>query len=866
FYVSVNRDPEIQEARLKLPVCGEEQRIMEAITENPVVVICGETGSGKTTQVPQFLYEAGYGDPESDHPGMVGITQPRRVAAVSMAQRVGTELATTPGVVSHQIRYDSTTSPNTRVKFMTDGVLLRELAADFLLRRYSALIIDEAHERSLNTDILIGVLSRIVRLRQEMAKNGEDGVKELRVIIMSATLSVSDFTENKTLFSEPPPVLKVEARQFPVQVHFNRRTPRTDYVGEAFSKACKIHKRLPAGGILIFLSGQAEIQTLCRRLERRFPKVIAGEKRSERETNAEDNVEIEAEEVEWGDRKDELSPDADELKEDGVDDEREPEVDHALLTDSDEEGEDREMDEDDSAGPLHVLPLYSLLSTDRQMRVFDAVPEGARLCVVATNVAETSLTIPGITYVVDAGRVKEREYDTRSGVQTFSVRWTSKASADQRSGRAGRTGPGHCYRLYSSAVFNDHFQPFSSPEISRMPIDGVVLQMKAMGIDRVANFPFPTPPDRMALSKAERLLTYLGALKGEEGGEGGGKAWATHRITPLGTLMSKFPVSPRFAKMLISGQQGGCIPYVIAMVASLTVGNPFIRQDFVHPDDGEDEGQDGETAEEKAQREARRKAYHRAQMMHGKKAQGSDVLKVLNVIGAFECGGADETFCQENFVRYKAMLEIRKLRAQLSHIVQTHLPASAKAAIMDPGMAPPSTKQAELLRQVLLVGYIDQVAIRKSEVDTTKTTTSGRSKGFPYLTMWTGPGSMMEGSGGDTEGLVYIHPASLLHQQRESPAMVIYGELLRGEKRVWMETVTALDPSWIVSLAPAGLCTYGKPLDQPRPVYTDASRTEADVWVVPSFGPRSWPLPPIKVRQQRVGTRWVLSRTLEGNK
>lgn len=156
-----------------------------------------------------------------DHPGMVGITQPRRVAAVSMAQRVATELAVKPGIVSHQIRYDSTTSPDTRIKFMTDGVLLRELAADFLLRRYSALIIDEAHERSLNTDILIGVLSRIVRLRQEMARDGEDGVKELKVIIMSATLRVSDFTENKVLFSTPPPVLKVDARQFPVSFCIN---------------------------------------------------------------------------------------------------------------------------------------------------------------------------------------------------------------------------------------------------------------------------------------------------------------------------------------------------------------------------------------------------------------------------------------------------------------------------------------------------------------------------------------------------------------------------------------------------------------------------------------------------------------------
>lgn len=270
FYVSVNRKPEIQAARLKLPVCGEEQTIMEAIRNNTVVIICGETGSGKTTQVPQFLYEAGWSHPDSDNPGLIGVTQPRRVATVSMAKRVAQELNLTDKVVSHQIRYDATVSEKTRIKFMTDGVLLREMSQDLLLTKYSTIIIDEAHERNLNTDILIGVVSRVLKLRAELSREDRQKIKPLRVVIMSATLRVSDFTENKTLFPVIPPVINVNARQYPVAVHFNKKTP-LDHVGEAYKKITKIHERLPNGGILVFLTGQNEINQLCKQLRKRYP-------------------------------------------------------------------------------------------------------------------------------------------------------------------------------------------------------------------------------------------------------------------------------------------------------------------------------------------------------------------------------------------------------------------------------------------------------------------------------------------------------------------------------------------------------------------------------------------------------------------
>lgn len=267
--VLVERSTELQESRLQLPILAEEDAIMEAIRQHSVVVLCGETGSGKTTQVPQFLYEAGFGNADSDNPGMIGVTQPRRVAAMAMAARVADELSLPPSKVSYQIRYDATVSVSTCLKFMTDGVLMRELANDFLLNKYSVIIIDEAHERSINTDVLIGTLSRVIRLREEMWRKGQDDAKPLRLVIMSATLRVSDFTANPTLFKTPPPLINVAARQHPVAVHFNRKT-RPDYLAEAYKKVSKIHARLPPGGILVFLTGQKEIATLCRRLGKRF--------------------------------------------------------------------------------------------------------------------------------------------------------------------------------------------------------------------------------------------------------------------------------------------------------------------------------------------------------------------------------------------------------------------------------------------------------------------------------------------------------------------------------------------------------------------------------------------------------------------
>ncbi|KAK7203725.1 essential DEAH-box ATP-dependent RNA helicase specific to the U3 snoRNP [Myxozyma melibiosi] len=798
YFVQVKRKTEIQAARIQLPVVQDEQRIMEAIHNNLCVIICGETGSGKTTQVPQFLFEAGYGDPSSDNPGMIGITQPRRVAAVSMAQRVSEELgALHKDKVAYQIRFEQNTRPGTAMKFMTDGVLLRELATDFTLSRYSAIVIDEAHERNVNTDILIGVLSRVLKLRYDMSKETGSKVTPLKLIIMSATLRVTDFSMNSTLFNAPPPVLNVDARQYPVSKHFNRRTP-TNYLDEAYNKIKKIHQRLPPGGILVFMTGQSEITHLCKRLRTAFPKQGRNRAANEEVDLICDVAEVEVEDVDLGDDIIQDAFDIDNLS----DDEDENEI---------EEGFE-EQTEEINTGPLHVLPLYSLLPTAQQMKIFESPPEGSRLCVVATNIAETSLTIPGIRYVVDCGRVKERHYDEETGVQRFDVGWISKASADQRSGRAGRTGPGHSYRLYSSAVFESEFPQFTTAEILRMPIEGVVLQMKSMGIDTIANFPFPTPPDRNSLVLAERLLHYLGAI--DKNGA----------LTDLGRTMSVFPLAPRFAKMVVIGQQFECLQYVIAIVATLSVGDPFLSEHELGIesellDNADDENEDDEEDDDDLRKmnqgdiesnRRRRKEFYVVQRKFSGLDPTCDVLKMLSVVCAYEFADDAAEFCYKNFLRQKSMEEIHKLRQQLTHIVAINTPKLATLRF-DTKLGLPSSVQVKALKQMVTAGFIDQVVVREDLVagfDASKSTSraiqGGRKRvkitDIPYVRLnpytFIKDSRFLSGRGGvdkscirEPERPVYVHPSSILLSAdemagvTEMPPFLVYNVIQQSAAR-----------------------------------------------------------------------------------
>jgi len=655
FNVSVNRIAAIQEARLDLPVVAEEQKIMEAIHNNNTTIIWGTTGSGKTTQVPQFLYEAGYGNPDGPTPGMIGVTQPRRVATVSMAKRVATELGNLAGKVSHQIRFDSSVSNQTAIKFMTDGVLLREVALDFTLSKYSAIIIDEAHERSVNTDLLIGMLSRVVDTRADLAKSHES-CNPLKLIIMSATLRVADLTKNTALFRRgAPPIVQAEGRQYPVTMHFAKRTQR-DYVEEMFHKVSRGHKKLPAGGMLVFLTGQNEITSLAKRLKHAFASTQGASSKHAPVRVSATEASIEDEDMDLdgyhNEEADEISDSGSEIR--GVDND-----------------DDHEFDIGDDSGELlkiHVLPLYSQLPTDQQMRVFEPTPDGSRLIVLATNVAETSLTISGLRYVFDCGRVKEKHFDRSTGVQSFDVGWISKASAGQRAGRAGRTGPGHCYRLYSSAIYERDFLDFTAPEIQRTPIEGVVLQLKSMGIPKVTSFPFPTPPDRDSLLKAERLLEYLRAI-------------ADGKVTDVGLELAAYPLSPRLSSMLVMGRSQGFIEDAITLVAALAVPDTFISEnqlDLKDPEIIEDQRWTEADNQEVLLREQRRKEYHSFHAHTSRLDRTSDAVKLLTALCDFThmSRESDSMATFRRYTRIKALHEASQLRSQLATIVATNYPDS----------------------------------------------------------------------------------------------------------------------------------------------------------------------------------------------
>ena len=913
YYVKVERPEAIETSRSALPIYAEEQPIMEAITANDVVILCGETGSGKTTQLPQFLYEAGYGHPGAEgREGLIGITQPRRVAAVSMAQRVAHELCVSLGSeVAYQIRYDGNVGPSCRVKFMTDGVLLREVATDLMLRKYSVLVIDEAHERGVNTDLLLGLLSRVVKLRRQeadamMGPKGSKasksleaaGVGPLKLVIMSATLQVSTFSENARLFPTPPPVIKVDARQFPVTSHFARVTP-DDHLEAAYKKVCKIHGRLPAGGILVFLTGKAEIDDLVARLRRRYSdqsrarraqRAIAraaqdgGGADAEADEAAAADDDVEAAAAREAQRataasaaeavaRQEASTRAssrgvgdgwligDEAEAAADDAEREKEGeegagfgDHTRGGGGDDYGEEEEDDDEDDddddedggGGPVLVLPLYSMLPAAEQMRVWAPPPEGARLIVVSTNVAETSITIPNMTYVVDCGKVKQRTYAEGSAVSKFELEWISQASADQRAGRAGRVGPGHCYRLYSSSVFQNVFEKFGAPEVRRAPVEGVVLQMKAMGIARVGTFPFPEPPPASALRAAEDSLAALGAtaaaggaLPTESAVGGNIPSGADLPATPLGLLLARLPISPRIGKFLLVSRKEGVLQLALPLAAMLAQPDARVM--------GGDEGDEGK------KEGGKRQGSGNADGDEGGSAPRngpwvcaeSDALCLLGDYLTWRSKGGDEAAAHACRLVGKLMKEAQQLSSQLGKLLTELFPddgdtatAAAAAAI---ALDPPSASQAVTLRKALCAACPDRIARLATICDTPSERhiiTEAAQNGLTAPLLRRAYLAADHASG----RLLWLPTrGSPLGRLRPRPGYVAFMEVSADGKRPSLRRATAIDPGWLAESA-ASLTILSQPQLELAPRY-DPAADEALAWCVPTYGKAAWTLP-----------------------
>ena len=590
--IVIERTPQIIEQRSKLPIISQEHDIMYSINNSLVTIICGETGSGKSTQIPQFLYEKGY----TKEIGKIAITQPRRVAARSLAFRLREEMNMTQGLtIGYQVRYENeNVGKNTEIKFVTDGILLKELENDSLLSEYSVIIIDEAHERTINSDLLIGFISQILKIRYIMWKRkmkynySKDNKKEeksvlpLRLIIMSATLRVSEFSENK-IFSGllKPRIVEISSRQYPVHIYHSKKT-ENDYINEAFKYCCKIHSRLPEGNVIVFLTGKREILDLCKKLKDEFSgmnNIIENEP----EIKNIDNYNIIEE------KKDENDNKNDEIK-------TEEKKDEEKIVEEIDKNENNIVQEDKrNYSPVVVLPLYSSMEPDEQMKIYQE-HKGKRMIVVSTNVAETSLTIPGVRYVIDSGRVKKRIYKSGLSFSTFKIEWISQASSNQRSGRAGRTCEGYCYRLYSNGLYVK-MDKFTEPQISTSPLSQVILTLKSMKVKNIYSFPFITKPKLFFIDKSLEHLVNVGAvdipdieninkinrimnmlkdnenIEKDEISEDLEQRKDSTTINEIGKLMAKFPVEPKLGKILIMANNFDLLEYAILIVAILSIEN-----------------------------------------------------------------------------------------------------------------------------------------------------------------------------------------------------------------------------------------------------------------------------------------------------
>lgn len=522
-----------------LPIESHRDEIVESVFSNPVTIVVGETGSGKTTQVPQFLFNAGLADD-----GMIGITEPRRPAVTSTARFVGEQLAPRHGnVVGYQVRHNRAVGPSTKVKFMTDGILLREFQDDPELSRYSVIMIDEAHERSQNIDFALGLLKDLLKRRPE-----------LRVVVASATIDAEKFSA----YFDGAPVVNVSGRMYPVEIKYHPypirmyddfgRQTMGQMVAEAVDKVKQIHHSGVDGDILVFMTGRNDVNDVCKRL-----KKVSG---------------------------------------------------------------------------LMAIPVWGGMSTEEQDKIF--APCCGRKVVVATNVAETSITIDGIVYVVDSGLVKETSFHPMTGIQSLDTVPHSKAGCDQRSGRAGRTQPGVCYRLYTKEDFNDRPE-YTKPEILRASIADVVLTMEDIGIKDVMNFDFLDSPSRAVFEEAYQTLTVLGAI-GQTGG-----------ITNIGRRMAALPLEPRSARMLLEAEQYGCVEEVATIAAFLSAQNVFVRPQ-----------------EKQWEADEAHKQF---------KDDRSDLLTLLNVWGCYVRSRFNRGWCYNNFLNGKVLDEVHNVRSQLLEIL-----------------------------------------------------------------------------------------------------------------------------------------------------------------------------------------------------
>jgi ATP-dependent RNA helicase DDX35 len=655
--------PDLYKPPALLPIAQLKDQLLYTIETYPVTIVVGATGSGKTTQIPKFCLDAGW----CANGKQTAVTQPRRIAATSVAARVAEELGTPLGQrVGYSIRFEDVTSANTQVKFVTDGLLLREMLVDPLLRRYSVIMVDEAHERSLSSDILLALLKKLLRKRDD-----------LRVVVSSATLEAERFLDffapddGETVHGKRKEdygrFVGIQGRTYAVEIQYIVE-PTNNYVEAAVEAIMNIHTTESDGDILVFLTGREEID-------------------------------------------------------DAID----------LLG-------DRIADMSSKQQKLLTLPLYAGLPTEEQMFVFQKAPTNTRKVILSTNIAEASVTIDHIVYVIDSGYVKLRTYDARLGIETLNVLPVSRASATQRAGRAGRTRPGKCFRLYTEETYKS-LEEATFPEIQRSNLAPVILQLLNLGITNVVRFDYLSPPPSSLITRALDLLYSLGALD------------VHARLTkPLGTRMAELPLPPQLARVLLSSAQPSfsCLNEMLSISAMLTLqGNVFVSHD----------------GGKKALEAARRKFS----------VSEGDHLTLYNIYEAFVRNGMSVQFCRENNLNHKSLVKAVSVRKQLAaYIARFGIDIPSTSLSHPDVLRAGGTPLPERICRCLTTGLFAHAARMKAE-DGSFVTVDGKT-------------------------VLWAHPSSVFFHRKAE--WVVYTEMLETKGKVYIRDLSSVEMEWLVEYAP----------------------------------------------------------------